>query len=135
MEHGRRSRRGLCRYQHIKIMNEQRHAWQVMKYQFSSGTEYRIPIYRIRRDRKNRKYFRMKLAGRETEKVFQFHRPFRGKRAFRMSAFRPRYGLVKTDVDDVDSLEQCPKESALLSQPALTEDWERPKEDEAWKDL
>lgn len=135
MEHGRLSRRGLCRYQRIKIMNEQRHGWLVMKYQFSSAAEYRIPIYRIRRERTYRKYFRMKLAGRATERVFQFHRPFRGKAAFRMSAFRPRYGLMKTNGDNIDSLEQCPKESALLSQPALAEDWESPEEGEAWKHL
>jgi len=100
MEHGRRSRKGLCRYQRIKIMNEQRHGWLVMKYQFSSGAEYRIPIYRIRRERTYRNYFRMKLAGRATESIFQFHRPFRGKSAFRMSAFHPRFGLMKRDVDE-----------------------------------
>jgi len=96
MEHGRRSREGFCRYQRIKIMNEQRHAWLVMKYQYSCEAEYRIPIYRIRRERTYRNYFSMKLAGRATEQAFQFHRPFRGKRSFRMSAFRPKYGLVKT---------------------------------------
>jgi len=98
MENGKRSRRGACRYQRIKMMNEQRHAWLVMKYQFSTGVKYRIPVYRIRRERAFRNFYRMKLAGRETEKVFQFHRPFRGKAAFKMSAYRPRYGLVKTDV-------------------------------------
>jgi len=100
MEQGKRARRGLCHYQRIKIMNEQKHAWRVMKYQFSSSAKFRIPIYRIRRERPNRNYFRMKLAGRATEKIFQFHRPFRGKRAFRISAFRPRYGLVKNASDD-----------------------------------
>jgi len=100
MEQGKRSRRGLCRYQRIKIMNEQNHAWRVMKYQFSSGAEYRIPIYRIRRERTYRKYFRMRMSGRAVEKVFQFHRPFRGKAAFRMSAYSPRYGLVETDGDN-----------------------------------
>jgi len=101
MENGKRSRRGCCRYQWIKMMNEQRHAWLVMKYQFSTGVKYRIPIYRIRRERAFRKYFGMKLARRSTEKIFQFHRPFRGKRAFRMSAFHPRFGLVKRDEEGV----------------------------------
>ena len=81
MEHGKRLRKGLCRYQRIKIMNEQRHGWLVMKYQFSYGAEYRIPVYRIRRERTYRNYFRMKLAGKVTGSVFQFHRPFRGKAA------------------------------------------------------
>jgi len=85
------------------MMNEQRHAWLVMKYQFSTAVKYRIPIYRIRRDRAFRNFYRMKLAGRETEKVFQLHRPFRGKAAFKMSAFHPRFGFVKTHEDDADS--------------------------------
>jgi len=100
IEQGKRSRRGLCRYQRIKIMNEQKHGWRVMKYQFSSGTEYRIPIYRVRRERTYREHFRMKLSGRAVEKIFQFHRPFRGKSAFRMSAYRPRYGLVEKASED-----------------------------------
>jgi len=36
---------------------------------------------------------------------------------------------------DVDSLDSHPMETALLSQQALAEDWERPEEDEAWKHL
>jgi len=39
MENGKRSRRGACRYQWIKMMNEQRHAWLVMKYQFYTGVK------------------------------------------------------------------------------------------------
>jgi len=35
-------------------------------------------------------------------------------------------------LDDVDSLDSHPMETALLSQQALAEDWERPEEDEAW---
>jgi len=100
MDQGERSRRAFCRYQRIRIMNEQRHAWRVMKYQFSSGTEYRIPVYRIRRKRPYRKYFRMKMAGRETEKIFQFHQPFRGKGAFRMSAYRPKNLLAENGLDE-----------------------------------
>jgi len=38
-------------------------------------------------------------------------------------------------LDDTDSLESHPMETALLSQQALAEDWERPEEDEAWKHL
>jgi len=106
MDQGARSRRGLCRYQRIRITNEQQHAWRVMKYHFSSGREYRIPIYRIRREWSYRNYFRMKLAGRSTEKEFQFHRVFRGKGAFRMSAFRPRFGLMERDVK-MDKHIQC----------------------------
>jgi len=88
-------------------MNEQRHAWLVMKYQFSTGVKYRIPIYRIRREREFRNFYRMKLAGRATEKVFQFHRPFRGKAAFKMSAYHPRYGLVESSAVDVEKDAVC----------------------------
>ena len=38
-------------------------------------------------------------------------------------------------LDDADYLESHPMETALLSQQALAEDWERPEEDEAWKHL
>jgi hypothetical protein len=38
-------------------------------------------------------------------------------------------------LDDVNSLESHPMETALLSQQALAEDWDRPEEDEAWKHL
>jgi len=38
-------------------------------------------------------------------------------------------------LDDVESLELHPMETALLSQQALAEDWERPEEEEAWKHL
>jgi len=88
------------------MMNEQRHAWLVMKYLFSTGVKYRIPIYRIRRERSNRKFFRMKLASRSVEESFQFHRPFRGKAAFRMSAYRPRFGLMKSDEVGIASPEE-----------------------------
>jgi len=84
-------------------MHEQRHAWLVIKYQFSCDPEYRIPVYRIRRERTFRNFFRKRTSGRAVEKVFQFHRPFRGKAAFKMSAYRPRYELVKTHGDDTDS--------------------------------
>lgn len=30
---------------------------------------------------------------------------------------------------------ECPSETALLSEAALAEDWNRPEEDEAWKHL
>jgi len=103
MEYGRRLRRWLCRYQRIKIMNEQQHGWRVMKYQFSSGAEYRTPIYRIRRKRTYRKYFRIRMSGRAVEKVFQFYRPFRGKAAFKMTAYHPQYGLVETYGDNAVS--------------------------------
>jgi len=94
MDHGKRSRRGLCQYKRIKIINEQKHAWRVMKYQFSCEAEYRVPIYKVRRARTYHGSFRMKLSGRAVEEVFQFHRPWRGNASFRMSAYRPRYGLV-----------------------------------------
>jgi len=38
-------------------------------------------------------------------------------------------------LDDVNSLESHPMETALLSQQALAEDWDRSEEDEAWKHL
>jgi len=94
MDNGKRSGRGACRYQWIKMMNEQRHAWLVMKYQFSTGVKYRIPIYRIRRERGFCEYFSLRLSGRAVEKIFQFHRPFRGKASFKITSYRPRFGLV-----------------------------------------
>jgi len=100
MEQGKRSRKGLCRYQRIKIMNEQNHAWRMMKYQFSCDAECRVPIYRVRRERTYRGYFRMKLSGRRVEELLQFHRPFRGKSAFKMSAYRPKNVLVESTRDD-----------------------------------
>jgi len=39
MDHGKNSKRGLGRYRRIKVMNEGKHAWRVMKYQFSSDAE------------------------------------------------------------------------------------------------
>jgi hypothetical protein len=98
-DQGKRSRRGICRYQRIKLMNEQKHAWLVMKYQFSCDGEYRVPIYRVRRERAYREYFRIRLSGRAVEEVFQFHKPFRSKSAFRMSAYRPKNVLVETAVE------------------------------------
>jgi len=95
MDQGERSRRGLCRYQRIKVMNEQKHAWRVIKYQFSCDEEFRIPVHWVRRGRANLNFFSMKLAGRATEKLLQFHRPFRGKGAFRMSAYRPKNLLAE----------------------------------------
>jgi len=46
-------------------------------------------------------------------------------------------GYVKAVLvlDDGGALDSHPMESALLSQPALAEDWERAEEDEAWKHL
>jgi len=98
MDHGKNSKRGLGRYRRIKVMNEGKHAWRVMKYQFSSDAEGRISVYRIRIQRGYRDYFRMKLSGRAVERLLQFHRPWRGNASFRMSAYRPKNILV----DDVD---------------------------------
>jgi len=95
MDHGKRSKRGASRYERIRIINEQKHAWRVIKYQFSCEAKYRVPIYRVRRERTYRGYFRMKMSGRAVEEVFQFHRPWRGNASFKMSAYRPKYGLVE----------------------------------------
>jgi len=92
---GKPSKRSICRYQRIRIINEQKHAWRVMKYQFSCDAECRVPIYRVKRERAYRKYFRTRLSRRAVEEVFQFHRPFRGKNAFRMSAYRPKNILME----------------------------------------
>jgi len=99
MDQGKRSRQKLCRYQRIKFMSEQKHGWRVIKYQFSCDAKFRVPIYWVRRERTYRKYFRMRMSGRAVEKIFQFHRPFRGKSAFKMSAYRPRYGLMEKDAE------------------------------------
>jgi len=96
VDQGKCSRRGVCRYQRIKFKSEQKHAWLVMKYQFSCDVEYRV-----RRERIYREYFRMKLSSRAVEEVFQFHRPFRGKAAFKMSAYRPKNVLMETALEDV----------------------------------
>jgi len=95
MDHGKRSRRGICQYKRIRIINEQKHAWRVMKYQFSCEAEFRIPSYQVRKERTYCKYFRMRMSSRSVEEIFQFHRRFRGKSAFRISAYRPRFELVE----------------------------------------
>lgn len=43
-----------------------------------------------------------------------------------------RLGLV---IEYVDTIESTASETALLSEPALAKDWNRPKEDIAWQDL
>jgi Holliday junction resolvase len=97
------------------MINEDRHAGRVMKYQFSCEAECRVPIYRVRRERAYREYFRMKMSGRSVERLFQFHRPFRGKSAFKISAYRPRFGLVEFSAEDMATGTVCVENPALGS--------------------
>ncbi|MGM0578963.1 MAG: hypothetical protein ACQEXJ_24795 [Myxococcota bacterium] len=46
-----------------------------------------------------------------------------------------RRALVTILDDDLDGTADRVPETALLSEPALAEDWNRPEEDEAWASL
>lgn len=91
--------KGMSLYKKAKLWAEQLFLGRVERYIFPGGVEYRMPRYRWRRLGMIwvRKHFRLKLSGREVEKIFQFRRPFRGKAGFRVSAYHSKYGLV----DDV----------------------------------
>jgi len=102
MEQGRRSTKGLCRYQRIKIFNEQKYLERVMKYIFPY-VEHRVPRYRWQRKRGVHQYFRRVLSGRAVEEVFQFHRPWRGNGSFSMSSFHPQYGLADSSSEETES--------------------------------
>jgi hypothetical protein len=66
-------RRGVCRRERIKTINEQKYLWRVMKYIFPCP-EYRIPRYRWSRKRAIHKHYRMTLSSRAVNRIFQFDR-------------------------------------------------------------
>ena len=94
--------KGMSRYKKAKLWAEQLFLARVERYIFPGEVKYRMPRYRWKRLGSKRKYFSLKLSGREVEKIFQFRKPFRGKAGFRVSAYHPEYGLV----DDV-SINGC----------------------------
>jgi len=95
----RAEHKGMSRYKKAKLWADQLFLGRAERYIFPGEVEHRMPRYRWRRlDMiRVREHFRLKLSGREVEKIFQFKKPFRGKAGFRVSVYRPKYGLV----DDV----------------------------------
>ena len=64
-------RERFSKYRKIALMKEQRFLWSIMRYSFSKGKTYKIPIFRINRNRPPKNSFSLILSKRFVDRMLR----------------------------------------------------------------